>query len=82
MMKELFKYPSLLLSITGAMGVFIGFGSSWATQISRIDSLEKTFAAARAEFVTKDQLATVLEMLKRIEQKIDLKSEAIEDKIK
>ena len=81
-MKELFKYPSLLISFSTLGGLLIGFGSAWATQVSRIDSLERTFNSAKEAFVTKDQLQVILERIKGLDEKIDTRFEVIEKFLK
>lgn len=78
----LFKYPSFVLSLSGACGVFIGFGSAWATQVSRIDSLERSFNSAKESFVTKDQLETIRQMIRGLDEKVEVKFEGLEKLLK
>lgn len=80
-MKELFKYPSLVLSLAGAIGVFIGFGSAWATQISRIDVLEKNLSEAKERFANKDQLDTIRQLLEKLDEKIEIRLKAMDEKM-
>jgi hypothetical protein len=67
--KELFlKYPAPTLAAVTIFSVVFSFGAAWAAVNSRVGALEE----ASKTLASKEELQTIREMIKALDQKIDI----------
>lgn len=69
---QLIKYPKIIAGILGLCAMLVGAGATWATQMARISELEDQVNHLKGTSVSVEQAATIGEVLKRLENKIDL----------
>ena len=62
------RYPGPTLAVCTLLTVVFSFGVAWSATEARIQRLEET----GSQMASKEELATIKEMIKSLDQKIDI----------